>query len=218
MFDDPFVPLPAVWLGDLISTRRRALGCSQRELAGRVCAAAGWATLTRHEISRYERETRLPAAASLPPLADALGLPSPVLRRAVAFSARRRRLAAGHPDGLPCASPGYLFGVAVRGHGASTDACTRDRRFPDRSRNGARRDGGSPSGASACRILTCQEHRSPRANTPRSGPPEADAVDRYGRAKHSRSWRDCRVENLARRSGLRMLFPRISDSGHFQLG
>lgn len=47
---------------------------------------------------------------------------------------------------------------------------------------------------------------------------DAVVVDRYGRAKNSRSWRDRRVENLARSSGLRMLSPRLNDSVHFQLG
>lgn len=111
VFDDPFVPGPAIWFGELIRARRQELGYSQRTLADRVCAASGRTTLTRHEIARYERETRLPLAFSLPSLATALRLPTALLRQTVGFSAWRRCLVADGSDPLPDVHPGYLIGV-----------------------------------------------------------------------------------------------------------
>ncbi|GHJ06592.1 hypothetical protein TPA0907_09590 [Micromonospora humidisoli] len=47
-------------LGRLITQLRLARGWSQRRLADELCAAAGTATLTRHEVSRWERSVRVP--------------------------------------------------------------------------------------------------------------------------------------------------------------
>ncbi|HEY9484414.1 MAG TPA: helix-turn-helix transcriptional regulator, partial [Micromonosporaceae bacterium] len=58
--------------GTMIMAARRRRGLSQRALAGRLCAAAGMATVSRHEISRWERGTRLPSAYWLGPLAALL--------------------------------------------------------------------------------------------------------------------------------------------------
>jgi transcriptional regulator with XRE-family HTH domain len=49
-------------IGVLIARRRRALGRSQRELAEALCWASGWPTVTRHEVSRWERGRRVPTA------------------------------------------------------------------------------------------------------------------------------------------------------------
>jgi transcriptional regulator with XRE-family HTH domain len=48
-------------VGELIASRRRELGLSQRELAARLGEVSGSPTLTRHEVSRWERGGRRPA-------------------------------------------------------------------------------------------------------------------------------------------------------------
>ncbi len=70
--------------GQLIARRRRELGLTQRERAERLCAESGRPTFTRHEVSRYERGLRLPAAALLTLMATALDLPPSRLRAAAA--------------------------------------------------------------------------------------------------------------------------------------
>jgi transcriptional regulator with XRE-family HTH domain len=78
-------------LGALIAWRRQELGRSQIWLADRICAISGRATVTRHEVSRYERETRIPTGTSLRSLAVALGLPITAIRQAAAAARRARR-------------------------------------------------------------------------------------------------------------------------------
>jgi transcriptional regulator with XRE-family HTH domain len=89
-------------LGWLITDTRRRRGYSQSRLAELLCAAAGSTTVTRHEVSRWERGDRLPGAQWLAWLALVLDLPSAELaaaaRPAGAFSpsddlARLHRLA-----------------------------------------------------------------------------------------------------------------------------
>ena len=75
--------------GQLVARRRRYLGLTQDDLAADLCARSGRPTFTRHEISRYERGGRLPAAALLVILADLLDLPVAILRRAAADRERR---------------------------------------------------------------------------------------------------------------------------------
>ena len=77
--------------GELIAHRRRQLGLTQCGLADHLCAKTGRPTFTRHEISRYERGVRLPAALLLAVLADILELPLAVLRQAAAADRERRR-------------------------------------------------------------------------------------------------------------------------------
>ena len=110
MLNNVHVPPPALFLGDLIAARRRELGHSQREFADLVCAVSGRPTITRGEISRYERETRIPNAAGLLWLATALRLPLPLVRQAVVFTRRRRHLRDNYPEPMPHLCPGYLFG------------------------------------------------------------------------------------------------------------
>ncbi|GII24636.1 helix-turn-helix domain-containing protein [Planosporangium mesophilum] len=76
--------------GELVTRRRLDLGLSQSELADRICAEAGRPTLTRHEVSRYEREVRLPTQTSLVAYAAALNLPPVVLARATQNTRARR--------------------------------------------------------------------------------------------------------------------------------
>ena len=62
-------------VGRLIAQRRRELGMSQRELAERLCAETGRPTITRHELSRYERGTRIPGRQVLSALTSILNSP-----------------------------------------------------------------------------------------------------------------------------------------------
>jgi transcriptional regulator with XRE-family HTH domain len=78
-------------IGGLLARTRQDRGVSQLRLAERLCAAAGVATVTRHEISRWEREERLPSGFWLGWLALVLDLPSGQLERAVAVARRRRQ-------------------------------------------------------------------------------------------------------------------------------
>ena len=83
-------------LGALLVRLRAEQGISQLRLAERLCAAAGQPTLTRHEISRWEREERIPTDHWLGWLAEVLGAPLVELERA-AWAARRARRPAETP-------------------------------------------------------------------------------------------------------------------------
>lgn len=80
-----------VTLGALLAQVRWELGISQLRLAQRLCAAAGQATVTRHEVSRWEREERIPTGYWLGWLAAVLDLPLAELERAAAATRRARR-------------------------------------------------------------------------------------------------------------------------------
>jgi transcriptional regulator with XRE-family HTH domain len=77
--------------GQLITRCRSRLGLSQRELADQVCAALGRATVTRHELSRYERDVRLPRYSTLEALAVSLNIPLSELQLAIARQAFTRQ-------------------------------------------------------------------------------------------------------------------------------
>ncbi len=77
-------------LGALLARVRGELGISQLRLAERLCAAAGQPTITRHEVSRWEREDRIPSEHWRGWLAEVLGVPLAQLERA-AWVARRAR-------------------------------------------------------------------------------------------------------------------------------
>src|SRR5262245_260197 len=79
-------------IGALIARVRLDAGISQLRLAERLCACAGTATVTRHEVSRWEREERLPSGYWVNWLAVALDLPVAQLDRAVAAARRARTL------------------------------------------------------------------------------------------------------------------------------
>jgi transcriptional regulator with XRE-family HTH domain len=81
----------SVTLGALVADRRRALGLSQRDLANRICLVSGRTTITRHELSRYERGLRLPGGAMVAALAESLGVPVAVLAGAVTAAQERRQ-------------------------------------------------------------------------------------------------------------------------------
>ncbi|MEV6695487.1 helix-turn-helix domain-containing protein [Micromonospora sp. NPDC051196] len=62
--------------GPLLTRLRRARGWSQSRLAAELCAAAGVPTLSRHEISRWERQRRTPGRFWHAWLATVLGMPT----------------------------------------------------------------------------------------------------------------------------------------------
>lgn len=80
-------------VGALIARIRRESGITQLRLAERLCACAGAATVTRHEVSRWEREERIPTGHWLAWLAVALDVPLADLERAAARARRARRAA-----------------------------------------------------------------------------------------------------------------------------
>jgi transcriptional regulator with XRE-family HTH domain len=94
-------------IGPMLARLRAERGISQLRLAERVCAASGLATVSRHEISRWEREERVPSDFWLGWLAVALEVPIEALERAAGMTRRRRR-------GVPTAWTEHAPGVYVR--------------------------------------------------------------------------------------------------------
>jgi transcriptional regulator with XRE-family HTH domain len=78
-------------IGALIARMRLASGRSQLRIAELLCAAAGVPTVTRHEISRWEREERIPSPHWLRWLAVVLDTPLDELERAAAVAVASRR-------------------------------------------------------------------------------------------------------------------------------
>jgi hypothetical protein len=77
-------------LGPLLARRRNSLGLSQLRVAEQLCDASGVPTVTRHEVSRWEREKRLPSLFWLRCLGLVLRLPLNELELAAAVSRTRR--------------------------------------------------------------------------------------------------------------------------------
>jgi hypothetical protein len=75
---------PPETIGALLARARLQHGISQLRLAERLCASSGQATVTRHEVSRWEREERIPTPYWLTWLAAVLDLPLGELERAAA--------------------------------------------------------------------------------------------------------------------------------------
>ncbi|WBB67238.1 transcriptional regulator [Micromonospora sp. WMMD812] len=71
-------------LGPLLTQLRLARGWSQQRSAAELCAAAGVPTLSRHEISRWERQVRVPGDFWLRWLAVVLAAPAELLAGAAA--------------------------------------------------------------------------------------------------------------------------------------
>jgi transcriptional regulator with XRE-family HTH domain len=88
---------------------RAEQGISQLRLAERLCASSGTPTVTRHEISRWEREERIPSGYWLGWLAVALDLPLTRLERAAGLARRRR-----HRPVIPPNWYEYAAGVYAR--------------------------------------------------------------------------------------------------------
>ncbi|MCZ7428218.1 helix-turn-helix transcriptional regulator [Micromonospora sp. WMMA1949] len=75
-------------LGPLLAELRAARGWSQQRMAAELCAASGVPTLTRNEVSRWERQLRLPGDFWSAWLATVLGVPGELLAEAAARSRR----------------------------------------------------------------------------------------------------------------------------------
>jgi transcriptional regulator with XRE-family HTH domain len=72
-------------LGAYLARLRADAGLSQRQLAARLCRVSGVTSVTRNEISRWERGDRVPDTW-LPALADVLGVPLADLESAAAYA------------------------------------------------------------------------------------------------------------------------------------
>ncbi|MBM0280129.1 helix-turn-helix domain-containing protein [Micromonospora tarensis] len=83
----PASPCP-VHLGPLLARCRLARGWSQQRTAAELCTAAGVPTLSRHEVSRWERERRVPGGFWLGWLAVVLDVPLVTLAEAAAATRR----------------------------------------------------------------------------------------------------------------------------------
>ncbi|MFF4875846.1 helix-turn-helix domain-containing protein [Micromonospora sp. NPDC000668] len=116
-------------LGPLLAQRRSALGWSQQRTAAELCTAAGVPTLSRHEVSRWERQRRVPGGFWLGWLAIVLDMPLVVLAEAAASTRRAGPTRVGGPGRATVASarpagrtgPGRAAGRAggtTRGGGA----------------------------------------------------------------------------------------------------
>ncbi|MFG2050056.1 helix-turn-helix domain-containing protein [Micromonospora sp. NPDC048935] len=116
----PRPPRPAQ-LGPLLARCRLARGWSQQRTAAELCAAAGVPTLSRHEVSRWERQRRVPGAFWLGWLAVVLDVPLVTLAEAAAAT---RRTGSTRAPG-----PGRTAVAGVRPAGRSgpgrTDGTTR---------------------------------------------------------------------------------------------
>ncbi|WP_236648670.1 helix-turn-helix domain-containing protein, partial [Micromonospora sicca] len=90
----PFPPPGPRLLGPLLAELRLARRWSQQRIAAELCAASGVPTLTRHEVSRWERQLRLPGDFWLNWLAVVLDVPGELLTEAAARSRTRGGTAA----------------------------------------------------------------------------------------------------------------------------
>jgi transcriptional regulator with XRE-family HTH domain len=78
-------------LGPMLTRVRLRQGWSQLRVAELLCAASGVTTVTRHEMSRWEREERVPSRFWLGWLALVLQVPVEELAGAAARTRRRRQ-------------------------------------------------------------------------------------------------------------------------------
>ncbi|WP_184536595.1 helix-turn-helix domain-containing protein [Micromonospora polyrhachis] len=99
-------------LGPTLTQLRRAHGWSQPELAEQLCIAAGLPTVTRNEISRWERQQRIPGsfwlgllAAVLETSLDHLKAAAAITRRTVEPISQVRQGNKTHPPPLPRWTP-----------------------------------------------------------------------------------------------------------------
>ncbi|MFC4145917.1 transcriptional regulator [Micromonospora mangrovi] len=109
----PFPPPGPRLLGPLLAQLRLARGWSQQRIAAELCAASGVPTLTRHEVSRWERQLRLPGDFWLGWLTVVLDVPGGLLADAAARS-RRWGAPAGAVGGPRSRSRAALLTLAHR--------------------------------------------------------------------------------------------------------
>jgi transcriptional regulator with XRE-family HTH domain len=81
-------------IGALLARMRAERGITQLRLAERLCGSAGVCTVTRNEVSRWERGERIPSSYWRGWLAATLDLPRDQLDRAAAISRDQRQLPA----------------------------------------------------------------------------------------------------------------------------
>ncbi len=93
-------------LGALLTRARLASGRSQLRVAEQLCAASAVPTVSRHELSRWERETRIPTTFWLRWLAHVLDLNLTDLERAAAVTRRARPAAGPATSARRLAAPG----------------------------------------------------------------------------------------------------------------
>ncbi|MEU0548009.1 helix-turn-helix domain-containing protein [Micromonospora sp. NPDC005979] len=112
-------------LGPLLVRHRLARGWSQRRAAAELCAAAGVPTLSRNEVSRWERQRRVPGEFWLGWLAVVLDVPPMVLTEAAVRARQTGPPAAAGPGrrGVTGTRPagragGGRAGGSTRGGGA----------------------------------------------------------------------------------------------------
>lgn len=93
--------------GEHLAQLRRRRGLSQRRLAELLCAASGVPTVSRNEVSRWERGLRTPARPWLAWLSRVLDAPMPEVSSGLSTIEIRRwrivrgQLRAGHRRQLP---------------------------------------------------------------------------------------------------------------------
>ena len=95
---------PPTGLGPLLLRTRRAQARSQQRLAEQLCAVAATFTVSRHEVSRWERGERIPSPYWLAWLGVVLDLPLTDLERAAAVT-RDRRVRSAAPATAAAALP-----------------------------------------------------------------------------------------------------------------
>jgi transcriptional regulator with XRE-family HTH domain len=78
-------------LGAMLVRLRDSKGYSQLRTAEALCAASGVTTVTRHEVSRWERQDRIPSAFWLRWLAVVLDVPVEELEAAAAAARKEAR-------------------------------------------------------------------------------------------------------------------------------
>jgi transcriptional regulator with XRE-family HTH domain len=83
---------PPESISELIKWVRVRRGISQRELAESLVAASGRDTVTRGDISRWERGKRIPTNHWLRWLSHVLEIPLPTLQYAASVARRKRLL------------------------------------------------------------------------------------------------------------------------------
>ena len=88
-------------IGRLLARLRQGKGWSQLRLAEKLCEVSGSPTVTRHEVSRWERGERVPGSFWLEVLAVALETPLEELEAAVGATRERIPGPGAHPPGKP---------------------------------------------------------------------------------------------------------------------
>ncbi|MEO3752538.1 helix-turn-helix transcriptional regulator [Streptomyces sp. B6B3] len=94
------------WFGAYLARLRRTSRLSQRQVASKLCALSGVQSLTRNEVSRWERGERIPDSW-LPALAQALEVPLNELEQAAAYAREEIDGRPAEPTTIPVPSPAH---------------------------------------------------------------------------------------------------------------